>query len=293
MNMTTAPRPIEWPTVLLAVAIYSGWLSLTAVHDMLPAPLLALLGGWFVAWHGSLQHETIHGHPTRWRRVNDLIGGVPLSLWLPYGTYRRTHEAHHRSPHPTHPAHDPESRYVTGGGLVAAIARIRATLVGQLLIGPVAAIALFLLDEARRLRRDPVGVAREWGPHLLGVALVLGWLHAVALPLGTYLLCFVLPGQAASLLRGFAEHRADAAGPSRAATVASGGPLALLFLNNNLHAAHHAMPGAPWYRLPAIERARTDRPEPRYRGYREILRRFALRPHDAVRHPAMTDAAHG
>ncbi|KQM23862.1 MULTISPECIES: fatty acid desaturase [unclassified Sphingomonas] len=292
--MTKQVRSIEWPTVVLAVAIHGGWLAVTAAHAVLPWPVLALLGGWFVAWHGSLQHETIHGHPTRWRRVNDLIGGVPLSLWLPYGAYRRTHEAHHRSPHPTHPGHDPESRYVAdGGGIVAVVARWRATLVGQLLVGPVAAIALFLAGEARRLRSDPAGVAREWGPHLIGVALVLGWLHLVALPVGTYLLCFVLPGQAASLLRGFAEHRADAPGPSRAATVASRGPLALLFLNNNLHAAHHAVPAAPWYRLPTIERARAERPEPRYRGYREVLRRFAITPHDAVRHPALRDRAHG
>ncbi|KQM81848.1 fatty acid desaturase [Sphingomonas sp. Leaf23] len=292
--MTKRVRSIEWPTVVLAVAIHGGWLAVTAAHAALPWPVLALLGGWFVAWHGSLQHETIHGHPTRWRRVNDLIGGVPLSLWLPYGAYRRTHEAHHRSPHPTHPGHDPESRYVAdGGGIVAVVARWRATLVGQLLVGPVAAIALFLAGEARRLRSDPAGVAREWGPHLIGVALVLGWLHLIALPVGTYLLCFVLPGQAASLLRGFAEHRADAPGPSRAATVASRGPLALLFLNNNLHAAHHAVPAAPWYRLPTIERARAERPEPRYRGYREVLRRFAIAPHDAVRHPALRDRAHG
>ena len=140
---------------------------------------------------------------------------------------------------------------------------------------------------------DPAATLREWGPHLIGVALVLGWLHHVALPLGTYALCFVLPGQAASLLRGFAEHRADAPGPSRAATVVSRGPLALLFLNNNLPAAHHAVPAAPWYRLPAIERARTQRTEPRYAGYREIWRRFALRPHDAVRHPALREGAHG
>ncbi|MGN7161175.1 fatty acid desaturase [Sphingomonas sp. SAFR-052] len=291
--MTLRTRPIELPTVLLAVVIYGGWLALTAAHARLPWPILALLGGWFVAWHGSLQHETIHGHPTQWRRVNDLIGGVPLSLWLPYGAYRRTHMAHHRSPHPTHPAHDPESRYVTGGGVIAAVARLRATLIGQLLVGPVAAIAMFLLDEARRLRRDPAGFAREWGPHLVGVALILGWLHLVALPIGSYLLCFVLPGQAGSLLRGFAEHRADAAGPSRATTVASRGPLALLFLNNNLHAAHHAVPAAPWYRLPAVERARTQRPEPRYDGYRDVLRRFAIRAHDTIHHPAGRGDAHG
>ncbi len=287
--MVTKMRAVEWPTLSLAIAVYGGWIAVTAYAALLPVPLLVLLGGWFLGWHGSLQHETIHGHPTRWHRVNDLIGGVPLSLWLPYGVYRRTHMAHHRSPHPTHPLHDPESRYVMGGGLATGIAKLRATLVGQMLIGPVAAIALFIAGEAGRAFRDPSRFAREWGVHLLGVALVLAWLHAVGLPIVTYVLCFVLPGQAASLLRGFAEHRADAAGTSRAATITSRGPLALLFLNNNLHAAHHASPATPWYRLPALERSRAQRIEPRYAGYRDVLRRFAFRPHDVVRHPDLAD----
>lgn len=287
--MVTKVRAVEWPTVSLAIAVYGGWLAVTAYAAMLPMPLLVLLGGWFLGWHGSLQHETIHGHPTRWRWVNDLIGGMPLSLWLPYGVYRRTHMAHHRSPHPTHPLHDPESRYVMGGGLATVVAKLRATLTGQMVIGPVAAIALFIGSEARRSFRDPSRFAREWGVHLIGVALVLAWLHVVGLPIATYVLGFVLPGQAASLLRGFAEHRADAAGTSRAATVASQGPLALLFLNNNLHAAHHASPATPWYRLPALERGRTQRIEPRYAGYRDVLRRFAFRPHDVVRHPDLAD----
>ncbi len=283
MNRTTK---IEWPTVALAVAIYGGWMAVTAVHGLLPVPLLMLAGGWFLGWHGSLQHETIHGHPTRHRHVNDLIGGVPLSLWLPYGVYRRTHVAHHRSAAPTHPVHDPESRYVAGGtGWTLRIARLRSTLAGQMVLGPVASIALFLITEGARAWRRPAAFAREWGPHLLGVALVLAWLRAVELPIGTYLVCFVLPGQAASLLRGYAEHRADAPGPSRAATVISHGPLALLFLNNNLHAAHHADPGAPWYRLPVVETQRQGRNEPRYRGYRDVIRRFAFRAHDTVHHP--------
>ncbi|KQM97981.1 fatty acid desaturase [Sphingomonas sp. Leaf25] len=283
MKRTTG---IEWPTLALAVAIYGGWMAVTAAHALLPVPLLMLAGGWFLGWHGSLQHETIHGHPTRYRPVNDLIGGVPLSLWLPYGVYRRTHVAHHRSAEPTHPRLDPESRYVaTGAGWTAWVARVRSTLVGQMIVGPVASIVLFLADEAARAWRQPAAFAREWGPHLIGVALVLAWLRVVDLPILTYLSCFVLPGQAASLLRGYAEHRADAPGPSRAATVVSRGPLALLFLNNNLHAAHHADPGAPWYRLPAVEARRHGRGEPRYRGYRDVIRRFAFHAHDAVRHP--------
>ncbi len=106
---------VEWPTVAVAALIYSGWLALTWWHAALPTALIAVAGSWLVAWHGSLQHETIHGHPTRWRAVNAAIGAVPLSLWLPYGLYRDSHVAHHRSPHITDPLADPESRYVASG----------------------------------------------------------------------------------------------------------------------------------------------------------------------------------
>ena len=41
-------------------------------------------------------------------------------------------------------------------------------------------------------------------------------------------------------------------GPAaRSVIIEDRGPLALLFLNNNFHAVHHANPKLPWYRLPA------------------------------------------
>ncbi|RYD19097.1 MAG: hypothetical protein EOP89_16115, partial [Lysobacteraceae bacterium] len=107
------PRPpegaaIEWPTLLVTVTIYAGWLAATYYHAVIPSSVLVLIGGWLIAWHGSLQHETIHGHPTRFPRVNAAIGFPPLALWLPYALYRRSHVAHHRSPSITDPRHDPE-----------------------------------------------------------------------------------------------------------------------------------------------------------------------------------------
>ena len=41
----------------------------------------------------------------------------------------------------------------------------------------------------------------------------------------------------------------------RTARIEDRGPLAFLFLNNNLHAVHHMHPTAQWYRLPALYRA--------------------------------------
>ena len=72
---------------------------------------LTAIGAWITAWQLNLQHETIHGHPTRNRAVNQAIGCWPLSLWLPYSIYRSTHLAHHRDENLTDPLEDPESYY--------------------------------------------------------------------------------------------------------------------------------------------------------------------------------------
>ncbi len=52
-----------------------------------------------------------------------------------------------------------------------------------------------------------------------------------------------------------AEHRAHEAARARTVVIEDRGPLALLFLNNNLHVVHHTHPQVPWYRLPALYRA--------------------------------------
>jgi fatty acid desaturase len=177
-------RPVrtEWPTVLLAVAIHTGWLAVTWAHAALPPAVLMLCGGWLVAWHGSLQHETIHGHPTRWRWINMMIGSAPLALWLPYGAYRRSHIAHHRTGQVTDPFDDPESRYLSErrGPLSRPrrlVARIQAPLIGRLLLGPAIIIPAFLMREAKRLGADPASTLADWVPHGLGVAAILAWLH--------------------------------------------------------------------------------------------------------------------
>lgn len=285
---------VEVPTLAVAATIYGGWLALTWWYALIPLPLLALLGGVLIAWHGSLQHETIHGHPTGNKLVNAAIGYPPLTLWLPYAVYRRTHCAHHATHRITDPYLDPESHYhVAARGWRYRLARLESPLAARLLIGPVIRIGQFLADELRRARTAPREWAGDWLPHLAALAPVLWWLDHVGLPLGTYLLAFVYPGAVLSLLRSFAEHRADSAADRRAAIVRRAGPFGLLFLNNNLHAVHHARPDIAWYDLPA--HFRTHRAEfaqaPRYASYGEIARRFLWRRHDAVVHPDYRDTA--
>lgn len=285
----TRPVVIEWPTIWLAATIYGGWAALTLFQAHLPIAGIVVAGGWLVAWQGSLQHETIHGHPTCWAWLNTAIGFTPLSLWLPYAMYRRSHIAHHASERITHPSYDPESRYLSRDtGVRASLARAQATLVGRLVIGPFACLATLAREEIGRVRQSPGAVVRDWLPHLVAVGLIAGWLEWTGFGVGRYLLLVVYPGTALTLLRSFAEHHADLPHPARAATVERGGLLGILFLNNHFHDAHHERPGLAWYKLPASQRHRRRRGigVAHYRSYGEIVRRFAFRSHHVLVHPA-------
>src|SRR5438093_12620550 len=107
-------RRYELPTWGIAISVYTGWLALTWCYRFLPTWLVLPLGAWLLAWHGSLQHEAVHGHPTRSARVNGLVAGAPLALWMPFALYRETHLAHHRVEQLTDPSKDPESFYTSG-----------------------------------------------------------------------------------------------------------------------------------------------------------------------------------
>ena len=121
--------------------------------------------------------------------------------------------------------------------------------------------------------------------------MVVVWVSGVcAIPLTAYVALFVLPGVSLTLVRSFAEHKAANTPLERTAIVEAGAPFALLFLNNNLHYAHHKRPDLPWHALPAYYRAHRgellhENGGLLYRGYREILGRYLLRPVDRPVHP--------
>ena len=292
MTASSRSHGVETPTLLVALVIHTAWLALTWWHAALPLSVLIAGGGCVMAWHGSLQHETIHGHPSSRQWLNAFVGGIPLALWLPYAVYRRTHLAHHRTPSITDPLGDPESRYLSGreGRLAVRITQLEASLAGRMLLGPVFTVGRFLAGEAGRAVEQPGIVVRDWLPHLVGVAAILMWLDYCDLAIGRYILFFVYPGMALTLLRSFAEHRAAPRPGQRVAIVENAGLFGLLFLNNNLHAAHHRAPGLAWYRLPAFHARHRAALLARnggllYNGYGEVAARFFLRPHDRLVHP--------
>jgi fatty acid desaturase len=296
-------RGIEWPTAGLAFTIYGSWFLGTYFYRDLPWWTLAALGAWIIAWQLNLQHETIHGHPTRNRGVNEAIGSWPLSLWLPYSIYRSTHLAHHRDENLTDPLEDPESYYWTSSGFGGlgpvwrALALARTTLLGRMAIGPAFLISGFILDRLRDAWRGERGGRRALARHLILCAPVLIWLIAICrMPLWIYFACFVYPGASLAMVRSFAEHRALPETERRTAIVEDAWILGPLFLFNNLHAAHHLRHRLPWYQLPRFYRLNRSALIKRngglvYHGYFDVARRYLLRPHDKPIHPGWDQRA--
>lgn len=88
-------RGVEWSTLLLILLCYAAWFACG----------LAWTSGWWwaglaampfvTAFHSSLQHETIHGHPTRFALLNEVLASLPLGVVYPYRRYKVLHLKHH------------------------------------------------------------------------------------------------------------------------------------------------------------------------------------------------------
>lgn len=291
-----AIRQIEWPTWLLAATIYGGWGALTWYAQALPWWVVLPVGGFLVAWHNSFQHEAIHGHPTSRAWLNAILALPPLGLWIPYFIYRDVHRRHHGTAALTCPARDPEAFYINrdgwrrAGWLSRRLLLVNQTLLGRLTIGPALAILRTWTSELRLSARDRRRAA-IWLAHIAAVSLIALWVVWVCgIPAWKYVLLFAYPGLSLTLLRSFAEHRPAACDAHRTAVVEGGWLTRLLFLNNNLHAAHHMWPDIPWYRLRRVYLRRKTQVLAHngghiYGGYLDLARRHLLQPKDMPVHP--------
>lgn len=288
---------VEVRTLALILASYAAWLAITFAYRSWPLWIVAPVGAVVLTLHSSLQHEILHGHPTRWRALNSLLGIVPLSLWLPYRRYRDLHLTHHVNDRLTDPHDDPETNYwdpddwARLGPLGRGLVRIQLTLVGRILIGPFWRIPRFLYRELRSVIRDERRARRYWPEHLLWCVPVLLWVKfACGMPIWVYVLAFVVPGNAILGIRSFAEHRARPAVNERSAIVEGSWFLGPLFLFNSLHALHHEEPLMPWYEYNSRYRARREHLVQSngglvYASYFDVARRYLFRPHDVPVHP--------
>lgn len=288
---------VEWPTFAIYLATCAIWILATSSLYALSPVLGIVVAGLAIAQYSSLQHEALHGHPFRSPLVNEALVTAALTLTVPYGRFRDTHLAHHHDPILTDPYDDPESNYldpVVWARLPAVaqwLLRANNTLLGRVVLGPILGNALWLRSEARLFAAGAPGVRRDWGLQALGLVPVVAWLWVAAMPWWAYLLAAWI-GHGLLKIRTFLEHRAHEAARARTVVVEDRGPLALLFLNNNLHVVHHMHPNVAWYRLPALYAQNRDHYLRRndgyaYRSYAEIFRAHFLRAKDPVPHPLM------
>jgi len=286
---------VEWPTLGLLLLSYLGWIIGTTWAAALSLPLGIVLTALAITLHSSLCHEAMHGHPFRARFWNEALVFPCLCLFIPYGRFRDSHLAHHRDAALTDPYDDPESNYLDPAvwarlpdGL-RALLRLNNTLAGRMLLGPLIGVAVFVRADWRAIRRGDRRVRDAWLWHVPAVALVLLWLAYAPMPVWAYLIA-VWIGLGILKIRTFLEHRAHERSSGRTVIIEDRGPLALLFLNNNLHVVHHMHPDVAWYRLPALYAARRDHYRARndgyvYRSYAEIFRAHFWRAKDPVPHP--------
>jgi fatty acid desaturase len=262
--------------------------------------LLALL----LAQHSSLQHEVIHGHPTPSSRLNDALVFPAVGLLIPYERFRVLHLAHHYDPLLTDPHDDPESNYldpVVWARLPRPARLLLAannTLIGRMLIGPVIGMACLVRDDLAVVRAGDRDVGRAWLLHLAGLVPVVAWLWLAGSMAWWQYLAAAWAALGILRIRTFLEHRAHERAGGRSVIIEDGGPLALLFLNNNYHAVHHANPGLAWYRLPGEFERRREHWLKRnggyaYRSYAEVFRRYFWRRKDPVAHPIWTQPEPG
>jgi fatty acid desaturase len=288
---------VELPTLALIFAVYAGWLAVTFAYGHWPAALSVPATVLLITLHGSLQHEIVHGHPTRWFGFNRVLGMVPLALWLPYERYRHTHRIHHNDERLTDPLDDPESYYWTAeewanvGPFTRAFLYVEQTLAGRVVIGCLWRIVRFLRSEFLALVRNEHDLRALWIEHLLWCIPVVLWVKVVCgIPLWFYLVAMVVPANGIQLIRSFAEHRARPATRERIAIVEGSWILGPLFLFNNLHSLHHEAPTVPWYQYIGRYRVMRERLLAEngglvYTTYFDVARRFLFRPHDEHRHP--------
>jgi len=296
-SLTTWLDKVEAPTWALIVAVYLSLGLLTYYATALPVWLLVPLAAVAVCWYSHLQHELVHGHPTRNSRFNTLFGLLPFTLYMPYSLYKKTHLLHHATPALTDPDFDTESYFVSQEYWDRASAPVRWLLVanqsmlGRFVLGPFLMYYAFWKEELLRMVEGDFSHAGDWLLHFVLVGALLSWTSFVCgLSVPEYIFYFAIPGASLGLLRSYAEHRPGPSNADRTAIIESSWFIRLLFLNNNLHAIHHTKPNLAWYKINRDYRANKDSWLTRnggyfYKDYLQLAKSYFFRPKAHPVHP--------
>jgi fatty acid desaturase len=287
---------IEWPTLLVLAGCYMAWGGATFAYQAIGPLFFVLLAAPWVTLHSSLQHEALHGHPSRSTAFNEALVFLPLGLLFPYRRFKTLHLRHHNDQALTDPYDDPESFYYAATdwarlpGWIRAVLDFNNTFIGRFTVGPLVMLVGFVASETRLVQKGERQVIRAWAHHFAGLMLVFGWTSFVCgIPVWLYVAAAYL-GLSLLTIRTFAEHQANESPGGRTVIVEASPMFGLLFLNNNLHFVHHENPRVPWYDLPALYRSRREaflaaNESYSFSGYGEMMRRYLFRTKTPVPHP--------
>jgi fatty acid desaturase len=203
----------------------------------------------------AMTHECVHLHFVRSRTLNRVLGTLAAAfIWAPFEVYRSRHIGHHAD---TCGPDDTEGEPYKFRARWQIVASFLAGGIAYILSLPVWGLAVSLgwsprwvsgRAARRRIRINMV----VWGATAaLGVVLAMidlrvvafAWLIPVAIFLTVPFVFVLMP-----------EHY-DAPGPghvtSNTRTCVSNAAMRFVFLNTNLHTAHHDRASVPWTGLPA------------------------------------------
>jgi fatty acid desaturase len=230
--------------------------------------------------------------------LNEALVFLPIGLSWPFRRFKALHLRHHADERLTDPFDDPESYYQalwkheTMPRWLRGILRVNNTMAGRLFFGPWLSAIGLALGDIRLIRAGDRSVRLAWLLHLAGLAVVVAIVvYGFGMPFWLYLLAGVWPGLAIISIRTYAEHQWSE-DPEGRTIIVEKTPLSFLFLNNNLHLVHHALPAVAWYKLPNLFAERRDHWIAANRGYvfpnyRAILTRYAFRAKEPVVHPIL------
>jgi fatty acid desaturase len=227
-----------------------GW-RLDAVWAWVP---IWFVQSWLLLAVPAALHESSHSHLVVGRTANRVIGaGIGLLLFFVTETYRTQHIVHHAD---TCGPRDPEgapyrfsarwqyaAAFLGGGALYAVM------LVGQSFRIAAGATPDWLSSGGQR-RRIRINVL-AWVAYMAAIialtvmwtqAMVMLWLIPVAMAILGTVPFVLIPEHYGALSAG------PAVGNSR--TCRSNRFVRFVYLNTNLHTAHHQQPAVPWHDLP-------------------------------------------
>ena len=271
------------------------WLTATAFHGE-SGDILWIAAAVAATFHAPLQHEVLHGHPTRSARLNEALAFPALSVLYPYRQFKWMHLKHHNNPLLADPYDDLEAWRMTEGDharmsrVMRPLLGVNATFTGRLLIGPWLGFYGFVRSDVRLIRAGDTTVREQWLLNGPALALVVAWLWSVGISPLVYPFVVVWPTHALLAIRPYIGHRAEAAPEHCSAIVETEWSFRLLFLNTSLHAFHHERPSVPWYDLPQIYAAEHEAAVMRkggylVKGYLSVLRAYLFRRREPVIHP--------